>query len=157
MRTSSAIGSRSSAGRSSRFFHPELRPPSAEVIVANDVVAEELRDACERVPQNSAADVADVHRFRHVGRTEIDHDFSWSCRSCHAEPVIAQNLAGFLSDRFRAQSEINKAGTGHARRLAPFTDIEMLENFRGDISRLLAALLAKDERSVALVIAESRI
>src|SRR6266566_22794 len=55
--------------------HAELRPPIADVIVANNVVAEEFRDAREGVAQESAADVTDMHRLGHVGRTEIDHDF----------------------------------------------------------------------------------
>ena len=60
--------------------HPELRAPIADMIVADDVVAEEGGDARERVAEHGAADVADVHRLGDVGRAEIDHDACGRCR-----------------------------------------------------------------------------
>ena len=47
--------------------HPELRPPIADVIVADDFVTEKLRNPREGIAEHSAADVPDVHRLRHVG------------------------------------------------------------------------------------------
>ena len=82
MRTSSAIGSRCSACAIEQIFpavdhHPELRAPVADVIIANDVVPEELRDPRQRIAENGAANVTDMHRLGHIGRTEIDHDSAW--------------------------------------------------------------------------------
>src|SRR5207237_7740472 len=55
--------------------HAKLRSPIADVIVPNNVVTEELRDARESVAQEGAANVTDMHRLGHVRRSKIDDDF----------------------------------------------------------------------------------
>ena len=52
--------------------HAELRAPVAEVVVRDDPVAQQAERAGQRIAQDGGADVADVHRLGHVGRTEID-------------------------------------------------------------------------------------
>jgi hypothetical protein len=58
------------------YNHPELRAPVADVIVADHLVPEKLRDARQRVPKHCAADVTDMHRFCNIGRAKINHDAS---------------------------------------------------------------------------------
>ncbi len=55
-------------------YHPELRAPVADVVVANHVVPEKFRDPGEGVANRKAADVANMHRLGHVRRAKIDHD-----------------------------------------------------------------------------------
>ena len=62
----------------------ELRPPVANMIVRNDMMAQQPENPRQRVPQNGRANMPDVHRLGHVGRTEInDH---------------ATRLGGFLEE-----------------------------------------------------------
>ena len=96
MRTSSAIGSRCKSLAIEQIFpsvnhHSELRAPIAEMIVADDFVAEESGNPRERIAQENAANVTDMHWLRDVGRAEIDDDVG-SRRSCarHAESLIVQ-------------------------------------------------------------------
>ena len=54
--------------------HAELRAPIADVIIADHIVAEKRGDPRQCVAKHGAADVADVHRLRDIGRTEVEHD-----------------------------------------------------------------------------------
>jgi hypothetical protein len=60
--------------------HAELRAPVADVVVGDDLVADEAGDARERVADEGAADVADVHRLGDVRRGEVDDDASSAAR-----------------------------------------------------------------------------
>ena len=51
----------------SPYHHPELRPPVADMIVANNFVTEKACDARQCVPEHYAADMTDVHRLSHIG------------------------------------------------------------------------------------------
>ena len=57
--------------------HPELCSPVADVIIANHFVPKKFSDARQRIAEHRAADVTDMHRFRHIGRSEIDDDATW--------------------------------------------------------------------------------
>src|SRR5262249_25097489 len=54
----------------------ELRSPVANVIIGNHFVPEKFSDARQRVAEHSAADVTDMHRLRHIRRSEINDDAS---------------------------------------------------------------------------------
>ena len=79
--------------------HAELRAPIADVIVADDFVAEKGGDPRERVAQDGAANVSDVHRLRHVRRTEIDHDALRAAALLDAEAFVAEQIGGLGGDR----------------------------------------------------------
>ena len=98
--------------------HAKLRAPIADMIVADDVVAEEGGDPRERVTQDSAANMADVHRLRHVRRTEIDHDAFGRICGRDAEARVTEQFCGLRGDRGRAQGKVNEPGAGDRRRLA---------------------------------------
>src|SRR5207244_9708730 len=73
--------------------HSKLRPPIADVIVANHVVSEKAGDARESVTERGTANVTDVHRLGHVRRAEINHDFLRRRRPYDAKPILADNLS----------------------------------------------------------------
>ena len=52
--------------------HAERRAPVADVVLAPHVVAEEPEHAGQGVPDEGAAEVADVHLLGHVGRRVVD-------------------------------------------------------------------------------------
>ena len=55
-------------------YHAKLSPPVPDVIVADHFVPEKRCDARQCISKYGAADVADMHRLGHVGRTEINHN-----------------------------------------------------------------------------------
>ena len=135
--------------------HPKLRAPITNVIVANDFVSEKLGDARERVPEHGAADVANVHRFRHVWRSKINYDPACRSRPCHTEAFVFGKLARFFCDRVRTQCEIDEARTGNSWSFAPLADVEMRENVLRNFIRIFAPLLPEHESSIRLIIAET--
>ncbi len=54
--------------------HAELRAPVAQVVVADDLVAERRVDPRQALADHGRAEVADVHRLGDVGRRVVDHD-----------------------------------------------------------------------------------
>ena len=120
-------------------------------------MAEKGGDASKRVAQNGAADVTDVHRFRHIRRSEIDHDFFGQSCPGNAESFIIEQLGRLFRDRVSAQSEIDEAGASNSGLFRQFANIDMFQNFRRDFSWIFAELLPEHERGVGLVIAETRI
>ena len=84
--------------------HAELGAPVAEMIVADDLVAEEAQRPGQSIADNSTAQVANVHRLGDVGRTVVN-DVSAGreagvapqalvgrhLRPLHRQPVLAQS------------------------------------------------------------------
>ena len=52
--------------------HPERRPPVADVVLREHVVADEAQQARNRVADDRAPQVADVHLLRDVRRAVVD-------------------------------------------------------------------------------------
>src|SRR5205807_9043107 len=131
--------------------HAKLRPPIADVIVTNNVVTEELRDARESIAQKGAANVSDMHRLRDIRRPEINHDFSWRGNFFNPESLVAQQLRDFFLSRFPLESEVNETGAGHTRLLGNLCDFEPADDRLSYLARIFTALFSEGERSVALV------
>ncbi len=108
-------------------------------------------------PKHRAADVTDVHRFRDVGRSEINHDPSRRFCLCNAEPFVSQNLARFSCDGIGAQCEVDEACASDRGRLAKIANIKLGENFCRQSFRVFAALFPEDQSGIGLIIAETRI
>src|SRR5213080_3172091 len=98
-----------------------------------------------------------MHRLGHVGRTEIDYDFSWRGRACHSEALVVQNFRDFFLNRFAFESEVDEAGASDVRLLANFCNVETADDRVRYFAWIFTALFPENERSVALVIAKARI
>ena len=98
-----------------------------------------------------------MHRLGHVGRTEIDYDFSWRGRACHSEALVVQNFRDFFLNRFAFESEVDEAGASDVRLLANFCNVEAADDRVRYFAWIFTALFPENERSVALVIAKARI
>ena len=73
------------------------------MIVADDIVAEEVRDARQGVAEDRAADMADVHRLGDVRRTEIDRRcVSGRSVARDPEPFVVQEIVRFCARRLLA-------------------------------------------------------
>ncbi len=137
--------------------HPELRAPVADVIVANDFVPKKFRDPSERVAQNDAADMADMHRLGDIRRPEVDHDAVSRFGRRHAQPVVTQELPRPRRHGRRLETEINKAGAGNGGSFRPFLDIEVVDDLLRQRARIFTPLLGQHESGIRLIIAEARI
>src|SRR4029077_3696468 len=108
--------------------HAKLRSPIADVIVANNIVPEEFRDAREGIAKEGAANVTDMHRLGHVRRPEIDHDFSCRGNLFNPKPFVAKQLRYLFLNRFALEGEVDEARAGDAGRLGDFGDVEVSDD-----------------------------
>src|SRR4029077_12436325 len=138
-------------------YHAELSTPVADVIVADHLVPEKRRDTRQRVAQDGAPDVADVHRLGHVWRSEINHDAARRFCLRDAESFIAQDVGGFFSNSARTQFKIDETGTCYYWRFAKVANIKMPDDFLRNFTRIFAPLLSEHQSRIRLVIAEARI
>ena len=134
--------------------HAELRAPIAEVIVGDDLVAQQPQRARQTIAQDGRADVADVHGLGHVGRAEI-HDHGPRLRGRLEEEVFAARggLQG-LGQRGRLEPEIKEAGAGNLHRLASIADVKLGDHVGGQLARVQLPGLGQRHEGVGLVIAE---
>src|SRR5438046_9527201 len=129
----------------------------ADVIVPNNFVTEKACDASERVAEHSAANMTDVHRLRHIGRSELNHDLLRRFCICDTKAFVWQKLACFFCDRIAPQREIDEAGARDGGRCTKIANISTGENLLGKSFRIFAPLLAKQEGGIRLIIAEARV
>ena len=127
------------------------------MIVRNDRVAQEARDAAEGIPQNGGANMPDVHGLGDVGRTEVDQDRPGTGRRLIKQMFALEGFAQGRSDRPALQAKIQKARAGDLDPLAPWGDIEFLEDFLGELARIALAFLGQGHEGIALVIAKLRV
>jgi hypothetical protein len=67
--------------------HAEGRAPVADVVLADDGVADELQHAHQRVADDRGAQVADVHLLGHVRRRVVHHRDLGTGGRAHADPL----------------------------------------------------------------------
>src|SRR5436190_14781244 len=135
--------------------HPKLSPPVADMIVADQFVPKKRCDPRQRVAQHGATDVTDMHRFGHVGGSEINHDAPRRFCLHNAESFIAQNAGGFFGDGARPQHKINKTRACNQWRFVKIANVEMTDDFLRELPRIFAALLSEYQSSICLIIAEA--
>src|SRR5687768_11505733 len=101
--------------------------------------------------------MTDVHRLRHIGRTEINND-----RARLFRPLIEEmfTACGCLQHTLQSRGfdpEIKKAGPGDFGALAPRADIQLREHVSGKLAWVQLSLFRQRHQDVGLIIAESRI
>ena len=137
--------------------HAKLRAPVADVIVSDHFMPEKLRDARQRVAKHRAADVTDVHRLGHVGRSKIDYDPPRRFCLCNTETFVSQDFARFSFDCVGTQCEVDETCARNHWRFAKIANIKLRKNFLREIPWIFTALFAKHESGVRLIIAETGI
>ena len=93
--------------------HPELRAPVTDVVVPDDLGSVELQDPHQRVPDNSAAQVADVHLLGDVRLRVVDDRDGAGIGCRNAEPRVAAPAVQLLPDRLVGNGEVKEARTRH--------------------------------------------
>ena len=111
-----------------------------------------------RIAQDGRADVADVHRLGHVGRTEI-HDHGARLRGAVSKKRCSPRAADCqrLRQRGGLEPEIQEAGAGDLHLLAAVANVEFGEHVGGQLARIHLPRLGQRHEGVALVIAELRV
>ena len=137
--------------------HAELRAPIAQVIVGDDLVAQQPQRARQAIAQDGRADVADVHGLGHVGRAEI-HDHGPRLRGGLKEEVFAARggLQG-LGQRRGFEPEIKEAGAGNLHLLTDIADLKPGDHVGGQLARIHLPGLGERHEGVGLVVAEFRV
>src|SRR5205814_10601270 len=105
--------------------------------------------------EHSAANMTDVHRLCHIGRSEINHDLLRRYCICDTKAFVWQKVARLFCDRIAPQREIDEAGARDGGRFAKIANINAGEELLGESFRIFAPLLAQHERSIRLIIAET--
>ena len=103
--------------------HPELGPPVANVIVRDDVVAEQPQSAREAVAEDRRTNMTDVHRLGDVRRTEVNDDGARRNRLFDEGMFGAQGGLERLSERGSFETKIEKTRAGRLRCFAPFAHV----------------------------------
>src|SRR5205814_2560866 len=108
--------------------------PIANMIVRNDAMAEHSQRPRKTITEDSGANVADVHRFGDVRRTEVNHDGAWM--SGRGDKGMSGAGCGpeRLFQRRGLQAKIHEAGSGQLRLLAPFAELQFRQDIRGELA-----------------------
>ena len=137
--------------------HAKLRAPVADVVVGDDLVPHEAGDAGERVADEGAADVADVHRLGDVWRGEIDDDGLRRIDLRHADVLVLDDHREALGERGGAQREVEKAGAVDAGFVAEVGHVQLVHDLLREGARVCLELFRQNHRRIALVVAVSRV
>jgi hypothetical protein len=93
--------------------HPELRSPITEVVLPQDQAALELQAAHQRVADDRAAQVPDVHLLGDVGLRVVDDRDGARRRRRDAQPPVGAPRRDLAQDRAVGDGEVEEPGPGH--------------------------------------------
>ena len=94
----------------------KLRAPVADVVVGCHIMPQESCDAHQAIAQNGAPNVADMHRFRDIGRAKIDEDFFRISGDSHTKSRVCRQTGERFGKKGILQSKIDKTRAGNLRR-----------------------------------------
>jgi len=136
--------------------HPELGAPVADVVLADDVVAEELERPADGVADDRAAEVPDVHLLGEVGMGVIDDDGLAFGRFGQAEALVGQAARQLVGEPAPLQADVDEAGPGDVGALGEVGEVGGLDGPGGELARVGAEGLGGGHGAVGLVVAEFR-
>jgi hypothetical protein len=132
--------------------HAERRPPVADVVLADDPVAERGQDARERVAEDRAAEVADVHLLRDVRRRVVDDHGLRLARRLEAEAVPLREARELRREAVVAEREVEEAWSRDGDLRAEVVEADALDDRSRHLARRPAELLRERHRDVRLVV-----
>ena len=136
--------------------HAEGRAPVPQVVLADDAVPDGLEHAGERVAEDRAAQVADVHLLGDVRRRVVDDHRLRRGGAVDAQGRIGCHLAHGAREEAALQGDVDVARPGHLDPLGDAAEVEERRDLAGDVARGPAELLAQPERHVGLVVGAIR-
>ena len=135
----------------------KLGAPIANVVICDNVVSEKAGHAYEAIPENRAANMANVHGFGDIGGAEIHDDFTWMGDERDAEAFVLRHSGDRAGEKRILQAEIDKARAGDLRRGGKTGDVELADDLGGDITRVGPFFLRKGHGGIRLIIPEARV
>ena len=134
--------------------HPELRAPIPDMVIGDDVVAEQTLHPRQAIAEQGRTNVADVHRFGDVRRAEIDDDGARRSGLLEKEMFAARRAGERLRDSLGLEPEIDKAGPGDIDLFAPLRHVEPGQHVCCELAWVQPARFGQRNERVGLVIAE---
>ena len=136
--------------------HTELGAPVADVVGANDLVAEELQRAYGGVADDGGANVAHVHLFGDVRGGVIHHDGLRRADFFHARSIGGDSGFDVFRKERRVEEDIDKARACDFRFRGDPGEIQMGQSLLGELSRRHAQFFRDSHHAVSLIVAELR-
>ncbi len=115
-------------------------------------MAHGLEHAGQRVAEDGAAQVADVHLLGDVGRGVVDRDRLGLRHRGDAEARVGGHLADGAGEEAGVERQVDEAGPGDLHGRGDAREVEALHDLGGDVAGRAAELLAQAERDVGLVV-----
>ncbi len=125
--------------------HPERRAPVSHVVLANHAMPEEVEHARERVADDGAPDVADVHLLGHVRPRVVDDDDLPLLEAPDARALAGGHVRERALEERATEHEVHEAGRRDGD--APLGDevgnVERAGDGLGDLERRLLERLGE--------------
>jgi hypothetical protein len=96
-----------------------------------------------------------MHRFGHIGRSEINHDALRRFCFHDTESFIAKDAGGFFGNGPGLQRKIDETRACDHGRLAKIANLQLTDDSLREFPRIFATLFSEHQSSVCLVIAEA--
>ena len=135
--------------------HAEGCAPVTDVVLPDDVVAEVLEGAGQRVADDGRAQVPDVHLLGDVGRGVVDRDVLCGLQH-HTVALVGLDVLQQPGDPRAREGEVDEAGAAHLDGVAHAVEVEGVDDPGRDLARRQADLLGEGERGVDLHVGELR-
>ncbi len=135
----------------------ELEAPVAEVVVADDLVAERSENPGQALADDRRADVADVHRLGDVRRREVDDDGVGRFGRFHAQAIVTQQVAQRRGDPAVIEPDVEEPGPGDLGGAGHRREVDRAGDLGGQLARVRLAGLRDGHAAVGLVVAELRV
>ena len=116
--------------------HPERCAPVADVVLADDVVAEEVEHAHQGIADQRGAQVPDVHLLGDVRRRVVDdHGLRRRDRS-DAEAVVAGHLGEMGGEELGSERHVHETGSGNLEFGRDTIECARVEDPLGQLTRV---------------------
>ncbi|MNM49653.1 hypothetical protein D3C81_606610 [compost metagenome] len=129
--------------------HAELGTPVADVVLADDVVAQELQHARNAVTDDGRAQVADVHFLGQVGCRHVDHHLLRRAGFARTQVGIGQGGIQAVGQGVGVLEEVEEAGAGDLDLADVGAGRQGIDQFLGQVARLHAGRLGQHHGDVA--------
>ena len=136
--------------------HAEGRPPVPDVVLPQHRVAHESEHAGQRVADQRAAQVTDVHLLGHVGRGIVDDDGGRLGRRLDAEARVGREGGRLGRHEGVGEGQVDETGPADLDHRADVVEIGRRQDLLGHLHGRTAQLLAQGQGAVGLEVGSVR-
>ncbi len=136
--------------------HSELRAPVADVVLSDDDLAGEFQRTGQRIADDGAAQVPDVHFLREVRAGVVHHDGVGVLRDGHAEAFVGQGGSQPPAEPVVFEGDVDESGPGDLDGLGDIVQVGVFNDRRRQFARVGFHLLRGGHAPVDLVVAKLR-